>query len=77
LGVKGLTFQVVNIIFREEHLTGTSFTLPIGFLNDGVKYRWNMQAYNSAGWGNVSNRLGVFAHPPEKVYFGDISSERS
>jgi WD40 repeat protein len=46
-----------NIIFREEHLTGTSFTLPIGFLNDGVKYRWNMQAYNSVGWGNVSNRL--------------------
>ena len=46
-----------NIIFREEHLTGTSYTLPIGFLNDGVKYRWNMQAYNSAGWGNISDRL--------------------
>lgn len=46
-----------NIIFRKEDLTGTSYTLPAGYLQDGMKYRWNMQAYNSAGWGNVSDRL--------------------
>ncbi|MCF8083466.1 MAG: S8 family serine peptidase [Deltaproteobacteria bacterium] len=38
-----------NIIYQNEQLTGTSFTIPSGELSNGVKYRWNMVAYNSAG----------------------------
>ena len=30
---------------------GTSFILPSGKLNDGIKYYWNMRAHNSIGWG--------------------------
>jgi hypothetical protein len=45
-----------NIIFEQEGITGTSFNLPSGYLQDGVKYRWNMKAFNSVGEGMMSLR---------------------
>ena len=32
-------------------ITGTSYTLPVGYLVDGGQYRWNMASHNSAGYG--------------------------
>lgn len=52
-----------NVIYRNENLTGTSFPLPSGVLEYGKKYRWNMQAGNSAGWSEVSSTL-YFQTPP-------------
>ncbi len=46
-----------NIIYNPQQLTGTSHTVPGGTLVAGEKYRWNMQAHNSAGWSAVSNTL--------------------
>lgn len=36
-------------------ITGTSFKLPGGFLEQDVKYAWNMQAGNADGWGPYSS----------------------
>ncbi len=33
-------------------ITGTSYTLPSGYLLNGGQYRWNMASHNSAGYGN-------------------------
>lgn len=38
-------------------ISGTSRTLPSGIVEAGEAYRWNMRAYNDAGWGNFSNRF--------------------
>ncbi len=46
-----------HVIYRNENLTGTSFTLPTGVLKYGKRYRWNMQAGNEAGWSDVSVSL--------------------
>jgi len=48
-----------NIIYTNESISGssTSFQIPSGYLQDGIAYRWNMTAHNSAGWGGVSGRL--------------------
>jgi GH25 family lysozyme M1 (1,4-beta-N-acetylmuramidase) len=41
-----------NIVYENEAISGSSTSLPLpsGYLQDGVKYRWNMRAHNSAGW---------------------------
>jgi len=52
-----------HLVFNsEEHyepdhgpITGTSFKLPGGFLEQDVKYRWNMRAGNADGWGPYSD----------------------
>jgi hypothetical protein len=50
-----------NIIFDSSinagPLYGTSFNLPSGYLQEGMKYRWNMKAHSSSGWSSVSDRL--------------------
>jgi cell wall-associated NlpC family hydrolase len=46
-----------NVIYRNTNLTGTSFTLDSSVLEYGGKYRWNMQAGNSAGLSDVSSLL--------------------
>ena len=46
-----------NVIYRNTNLTGTSFTLDSFVLEYGGKYRWNMQAGNSAGCSDVSSLL--------------------
>jgi hypothetical protein len=50
-----------NIIFDSTtnvgRLSGTSFNLPSGYLQEGMKYRWNMKAHSSSGWSGISNTL--------------------
>ncbi|MHB8165135.1 MAG: hypothetical protein ACYDDV_12500, partial [Methanoregula sp.] len=38
-----------NVVYSQDHITGTSITLPENVLTVGEKYRWNMYAYNTAG----------------------------
>jgi parallel beta-helix repeat protein len=52
-----------NVIYQNENLTGRAFTLPSGILTYGNKYRWNMQARDSAGWSEFSAAL-YFQTPP-------------
>jgi hypothetical protein len=45
-----------ELIFNSETvvgqpLTGTTFTVPEGYLQPGQQYRWNMSAHNAAGYG--------------------------
>ena len=61
-----------NIIYTNANLTGTSFTLPSGVLQNGVKYRWNMVTLNSAGQpGSVGNTL-YFQAPAAVVQLPDL-----
>jgi hypothetical protein len=50
-----------NIIFDSTKnsgpLYGGSFNLPSGYLQGGMKYRWNMKAHSSSGWSSISNTL--------------------
>ncbi|RZN36947.1 MAG: PKD domain-containing protein [Methanophagales archaeon ANME-1-THS] len=53
-----------NLVFESDKhygpLYGSSFTLPSGYLQNGVKYRWDMNSYNSVGgWGSVSSDLYI------------------
>lgn len=52
-----------NIIYNPQVVYGTSLIVPSGTLVYGEKYRWNMQAHNSAGWSAISNTL-YFQTPP-------------
>jgi hypothetical protein len=52
------------IVYNPQQLTGTSHVVPSGTLVYGEKYRWNMQAHNSAGWSAVSNTLYFQTPPP-------------
>jgi len=38
-----------NIIYTSPNLSGTSFNLPSGVLQNGKMYRWNMRAFTNAG----------------------------
>lgn len=51
-----------HIVYDSEKeygpIYGTTFdSLPDDILNDGEKYRWNMRAYNNAGWSIFSSYL--------------------
>ena len=54
-----------NIVYNPQQLYGTSHTVPAGKLEYGKKYRWNMQAHNSAGWSAVSSRLYFQTYTPD------------
>ena len=60
-------------------IPGTPLILPSGYLSAGNEYRWNMQAYNSAGWGQFSGRfyftLGSRAPPPAPTLLAPGSSQ--
>ena len=67
-----------NIIYNPQHLTGTYHLVPSGTLLTGERYRWNMQAHNSAGWSTVSNTLyfqTLTPTPSEVVTFPDPNLE--
>ncbi len=44
-----------NIIFYNQQVYGNSITIPSGKLEEGQKYRWNIRAYNSAGYSDYSS----------------------
>ena len=65
-----------NIIYSNTNLTGTSFTLPSGTLQNGVKYRWNMSSFNASGEGATNNTL-YFQAPAAVVAVGHLQFDRS
>ena len=60
LAISKYPYGTENIIYNPQRLTGTSHTVSPGVLEPGVRYRWNLQAGNNAGWGPVSNTLYFF-----------------
>jgi hypothetical protein len=46
-------------VYEADYIDGgkTSWQIPPGFLKNGVSYRWNLQAYDIAGWSAVSPYL--------------------
>ncbi|MCR4392652.1 MAG: Ig-like domain-containing protein [Candidatus Acetothermia bacterium] len=60
LAVSVEPYGPANVIYRNENLTGTSFTLPSGWLEHGKKYRWNMQAATGTEWSEVSTTTLYF-----------------
>jgi surface antigen len=59
LAISQYPYGTGNVVFDSGILNGgqTSLVIPAGYLSNGVKYRWNMQAHNSAGWSGVSSSL--------------------
>jgi len=57
LAISAYPYGTVNIVYNPQKIYGTSIIVPSGVLVKGKKYRWNMQAYNSAGWSSVSTTL--------------------
>jgi PKD repeat protein len=53
LSVSIYPYGTSNIIYY--NLYGNSITIPSGKLEAGKKYRWNMRAYNSAGYSEYSS----------------------
>ena len=43
-----------NIVYRNESLSGTSFTLPKGVLLSGQNYGWSMKVRKKTGWSGSS-----------------------
>jgi hypothetical protein len=43
-----------------QPITGTSFTLPVGLLQQSGQYRWNMSSHNAAGYGTSNTFRGYF-----------------
>ena len=64
LAISRYPYGSSNIIYNPQVVYGTSLTVPNGVLEYGQKYRWNMQAHNSAGWSAVSNTLYFQTLPP-------------
>jgi general secretion pathway protein D len=50
-------FGETNVVYRNETIKATTFSLPKGVLATGEKYRWNVRALGKAGWGSASNKL--------------------
>jgi general secretion pathway protein D len=46
-----------NIVYRNESLSGTSFTLPKGVLVTGQNYGWSMKVRKKTGWSGSSKAL--------------------
>ena len=59
LYVSKYPYGTSNIVYENQSISGsqTSFQIPSGWLSNGIGYRWNMSAHNSAGWGSISNTL--------------------
>lgn len=64
LAISKYPYGSSNIVYNPQQVYGNSIQVPNGLLIFGEKYRWNMQAHNSAGWSPISSTL----------YFSTISS---
>jgi hypothetical protein len=53
----------INVVYQNENLTGTSFTLPGGVLVPGETYRWDMKSFNGSGGSGYSNPLYFSVRP--------------
>lgn len=50
-------FGETNIVYQNETIKGTTFSLPKDVLAPSEKYRWNVRALGKTGWGSASNKL--------------------
>jgi len=66
-----------HIVYNPQELYGTSHHVPDGELEPGKKYRWNMQAHNSAGWSDISNTLYFQTYIPPEPPAADAGSDQS
>jgi hypothetical protein len=57
LAISEYPYGTSNIVYNPQQVYGSSTTIPSGVLESGKKYRWNMQAYNNAGWSGISETL--------------------
>jgi hypothetical protein len=57
LSVSIYPYGTSNIIYYNQQIYGNSITVPSGELEAGKKYRWNMRAYNNAGFSDYSITL--------------------
>jgi surface antigen len=59
LAISHAPYGTGDVVFDSGVLNGgaSSLTVPAGYLQTGIKYRWNIRAYNSAGWSPVSSPL--------------------
>jgi hypothetical protein len=55
INVSRVPYSTGNLVYTGDQLTGTSFTLPAGYLFNGQQYCWQMTATNASGTGNASN----------------------
>jgi hypothetical protein len=55
LNVSRVPYSAGNLVYTSDQLTGTSFTLPAGYLFNGQQYCWQMTATNASGTGSPSN----------------------
>ncbi len=55
LSVSIYPYGTSNIIYYNQQVYGNSITVTSGELEAGNKYRWNMRAYNSAGYSDYSS----------------------
>jgi PKD repeat protein len=55
LSVSIYPYGTSNIVYYDQQVYGNSITVPSGKLEAGKKYRWNMRAYNSAGYSDYSS----------------------
>ncbi|GFP19665.1 hypothetical protein HKBW3S03_01170, partial [Candidatus Hakubella thermalkaliphila] len=62
-----------NLVYNPQRVVGTSLTVPSGVLEPGKQYRWNLQAYNRAGWSELSSIL-YFQTPPQDIITARIDS---
>jgi hypothetical protein len=59
LYIRQYPYGEANVVYQNEGISAgyTSFTVPGGYLPEGVIYRWNMSAHNNGGWSNYSDTL--------------------
>ena len=57
LAISKYPYGPSNIVYNPQIIYGTSIQVPANILVEGEKYRWNLQAHNSAGWSSVSSIL--------------------
>gem|GEM_PF-2569819 len=65
LAISEYPYGSQNIVYHPQQVSGTSHFVPEGELEHGKKYRWNMQAHNSAGWSDVSNTRYFQTYTPD------------
>jgi hypothetical protein len=53
-----------NLVYSNDQVHGTSVAVPSGELEYGQRYRWNVRAHGSSGWGSFSKKL-YFRTPSE------------
>lgn len=73
-----------HLVYRNESLTDTSFTIPKGVLFPGQTYRWTIRGQTKSGWSDVSQRLYFKVKEAQEKTAGktpskaaDLSSEKA